>query len=173
MTAGVKPKSQGPAPRKRSMARLGAVQALYQIDLTGMTADAVLLEFLQHRMEEDLEGFRLGELDRRFFIDLVKGVASEPEPLDDMLSAVLTEDWPVERLERLLRVILRAGVYELSRRPEIPARAIIAEYVDLTRDFFGGKEPGMTNGVLDHLARSLRPEEFEGEAPPIAQPDGG
>jgi N utilization substance protein B len=90
-------------------------------------------------------------------------VAAERDALDDMLSAVLDEDWPVERLETLLRIVMRAGVYELSRRPEVPARVVITEYVDLAGAFFGGKEPGLVNGVLDRLARELHPEAFDAQ----------
>jgi N utilization substance protein B len=106
-------------------------------------------------------------------ISLVKGVAAEAASLDDMLAAVLAEDWPVERLETLLRVILRAGAYELGYRPEIPARVAITEYVNLAQAFFHGKEPGMANGVLDRLAHSLRPEEFEDEDRQPGGPGGG
>ncbi len=78
-----------------------------------------------------------------------------------MLAAVLDEDWPVERLETLLLILLRVGALELSRRPEAPVRVVVSEYVDLAGAFFGGKEPGLVNGVLDKLARALRPEAFE------------
>lgn len=154
----------------RSAARMAAVQALYQIELSGGLPDAVLREFREHRLPEVLEGLSLGDADRELLDDLVRGVMLEKEPLDDMLSAVLAEDWPIERLENLLKVILRAGTYELAFRLEIPARVTITEYVTLTQTFFDGKEPGMANGVLDGLARGLRPEEFEAGAAPPAEP---
>ncbi|MCH7796366.1 MAG: N utilization substance protein B, partial [Proteobacteria bacterium] len=95
---------------------------------------------------------------------------AERDALDDMLAAVLDENWPVERLEILLRIVMRAGAFELSRRPEVPARVVVAEYVDLAGAFFGGKEPGLVNGVLDRLARALRPEAFEArDAAPAGQ----
>ncbi len=150
---------------RRSVARLGAVQALYQIELSQALPEAVLQEFLQDRLDEDFEGLSLSAADREFLVALVSGVAANAKELDDMMSAVLVEDWPVERLETLLRLILRAGAYELAFRPEIPARVAITEYVRLTQAFFDGKEPGMTNGVLDRLAHSLREEEFEEPEP--------
>ncbi len=155
----------------RRAARLGAVQALYQIDVTGITPDGVLLEFLQHRLEDDLEGLRLGDIDRQLFADVVRGVSAEAESLDDMLSAVLAEDWPIERLERLLKVILRAGSYELAHREKVPARAVISEYVELAHGFFDDREAGMANGVLDRLARVLRAEEFD-DADSLSQLSG-
>lgn len=148
---------------KRSAARLAAVQALYQVAMTGAPAETVLAEFLEHRMAEDMDGLHVAAADRRLLADLVTGVAAEAEELDDMLTAVLDENWPVERLETLLRVVLRAGAYEVAGRRDVPARVVISEYVDLADAFFGGKEPGLVNGVLDRLARSLRPEEFEAE----------
>ena len=146
--------------QRRSAARLAAVQALYQIELSGAAPDVVLDEFLDHRLKEEVDGVRLDGADRRMLRDLVAGIAKEANTLDDMLSAVLEADWPVERLETLLRLVLRAGAYELSERHDVPPRVVIAEYVDLADAFFGGKEPGMVNGVLDRLARSLRPEAF-------------
>jgi N utilization substance protein B len=149
--------------QRRSAARLAAVQALYQIELSGTAPEVVLNEFLDHRLKEEVDGLRLDGADRRMLSDLVAGIAKEAHALDDMLSAVLEDDWPVERLETLLRLVLRAGAYELSERRDVPPRVVIAEYVDLADAFFGGKEPGMVNGVLDRLARSLRPEAFGAE----------
>ena len=152
-----------PAGAARGAARLGAVQALYQIELSGSPAETVLREFLEQRLAEEIEGISLGAADRGLFAALVRGVAAEQAPLDDLLSAVLAEGWPVERLETLLKVILRAGAYELAFRPDIPPRATITEYVNLAQAFFDGKEPGLANGVLDRLAHELRPEAFEAQ----------
>lgn len=154
------------AGRNRRLARLAAVQALYQVALTGGDPAEVLAEFLQHRLEEELEGVRLGEIDRELFADLVRQGAAQAEPLDDMIAAVLAEDWTVERLETLLRIILRLGAYELAERQDIPSRVVINEYVDLAHAFFEGKEPAMANAMLDRLAHTLRREEFEGEPGP-------
>ena len=146
---------------RRIAARMAAIQALYQIEFSDATPAAVLREFLEHRLEEELDGLILGKADRALFGALLEGASAETEALDNMLSAVLADDWPVERLETLLRVILRTGAYELAFRPEIPARVSITQYVNLAGAFFEGKEPGMVNGVLDRLAHSLRPEEFD------------
>lgn len=158
---------------RRSAARLAAVQALYQIGLTGALPETVIEEFLEHRLEEELHDLGLDDADRALLDQLVRGVTAESENLDDILSAVLAEDWPIERLELLLRVILRAGAYELAFKAEIPARVAITEYLWLAQAFFEGKEPGMTNGVLDRLARSLRPEEFEDQGSPRSEPVAG
>ncbi len=146
---------------RQSRARLAAVQALYQAELTDSPVEAVLAEFLAHRLDEEVDGVSLATADRGLLELLVRGVGKEREELDDMLAAVLDEDWPVERLETLLQILLRVGALELSRRPEAPVRVVISEYVDLANAFFGGKEPGLVNGVLDRMARALRPEAFD------------
>ncbi len=151
----------GKGGAKQSAARLAAVQALYQAELTGAPVEAVLAEFLALRLGEEIDGVSLAGADRGLLDLLVRGVGKERDELDDMLAAVLDEDWPVERLETLLRILLRVGALELSRRPEAPVRVVVSEYVDLAGAFFGGKEPGLVNGVLDKLARALRPEAFE------------
>jgi transcription antitermination protein NusB len=153
----------------RAAARLAAVQALYQMKMTGEGASSVIDDFMTHHLagpDSDPEVPGLGKADRDFFRDLVEGVASEADSLDDMLTAVLAEDWPVERLESVLGLILRAGAYELGHRPEVPPRVVVSQYVDLAHAFLDDKQTAMVNGVLDRLARHLRPEEFAGEALP-------
>src|SRR5438876_8533171 len=90
------------------------------------------------------------------FIDIVRGTCTRQGELDTMLTSALSEEWPVHRLETILRAILRAGAYELLGRPDVPPRVVISEYLDVAHAFFAGKEPGMVNGVLDRLARVLR-----------------
>lgn len=147
--------------QKRKAARLAAVQAVYQLEITGIQPDMVVVEFLQHRLQDEVDGFKLGEVDRELFAELVRGVHAERQDLDDMIAAVLAEGWEVERLERLLRIILEAGAFELAYRQKVPARSVISEYVAIADSFFNGKEPGMVNGMLDRLGRDLRTEEFE------------
>jgi N utilization substance protein B len=150
-----------PPPGKgRSTARLAAVQALYQIELSEGEADQVIAEFTGHRLGESIEGEKLAKPDAALFAELVRGVVLNRRDLDDMIAAVLTEDWTIERLEILLRCLLRAGAHELADRPDVPARVVISEYVDLADAFYGEKETGLVNGVLDKLARELRPAEL-------------
>lgn len=149
----------------RRQARLAAVQALYQVELGEATPESVVLEFLQHRLDEDNEGLVIGKVDRTLFGDLVKRVAGRREELSDMIAGALSEGWHVERLETLLRIILLCGAYELSDRPDVPARAVIHEYVELAKAFFDEREPNLVNGVLDRLAHVLRAEELGAEGP--------
>lgn len=155
------PASRQDPARMRRIARLAAAQALYQIEVAGVGADAVLLEFLEHRLDDEIDdGLKLADMDRALFKDLVGGVALRKAELDGLLEPLLLPDWTLERLEMLLRVILRAGAYELAQRTDVPPKVAITEYVDLAHDFFGGREPALVNGVLDSLARSVRAEAF-------------
>lgn len=153
----------------RAAARLAAVQALYQMSMTGEGVETVIDDFLTHHLagpNRDLDVPELGKADWDFFRDLLDGVTREAESLDDMLTAVLDEDWPVERLESVLKLILRAGAFELGHRPEVPPRVVVSQYVDLAHAFLDDRQTAMVNGVLDRLARHLRPEAFAGEALP-------
>ena len=71
-----------------------------------------------------------------------------------------SSDWPLPRIDITLRAILRSGAYELKCRADVPARVVISEYVDVAKAFFDADVQGMVNGVLDALARVLRPAEF-------------
>ncbi|HTQ34398.1 MAG TPA: transcription antitermination factor NusB [Stellaceae bacterium] len=152
---------QSASGRRRSVARLGAVQALYQLTLNpGLGAEVVVGEFLHHRLGQEIDGELYGEADEALFTDIVRGVARHRERLDETLSASLSEEWPLRRLETILRLILEAGAYELAYRPDIPSRVTLSEYVAIAYAFFDGKEPGLANGVLNRLARALRADEF-------------
>ena len=147
--------------RRRSVARLAAVQALYQLELNPeLEPEAVVREFARHRLGREIDGEEYGEADPELFADVVRGAAMRREQLDETLSAVLSDEWPLLRLEAVLRAILRAGAYELAWRPDIPPRVAISEYTTIAHAFFTGKEPGLANGVLDRLGRMLRPVEF-------------
>ena len=151
----------GAATRRRSVARLAAVQALYQIDLSAAEPEAVIGEFLKHRLGREIDGEQYGEADPALFADIVRGTVDRRADLDQAISGALTPDWPLARLETVLRAILRAGAYELLARSDVPARVAISEYLDIAHAFFAGKEPGLVNGVLDRLAHVLRPGDFE------------
>jgi transcription antitermination protein NusB len=147
--------------RRRSVARLTAVQALYQLELNrGVDPEAVVREFARHRFGQEIDGDQYGEADPALFSDIVRGVAAGQERLDATISAVLTEEWPLSRLDSVLRAILRAGVYELAHRRDVPPRVSISEYTAVAHAFFVGKEPGLANGVLDRLGHTLRAAEM-------------
>lgn len=155
-----KPASQATQASARRLARLAAVQALYQLEVNGGEASRVILEFLQHRLSEPIDGLTLEELDRQFFGDLVAGVSKDGAELDEVVKPALVDGWPLERLESIIRLILRCGAFELWQRPDVPARVVINEYLEVAHAFYEDKEPAFINGVLDRLAHSLRDEEL-------------
>lgn len=152
----------------RSAARLNAVQALYQMAISGGTAEGIIGQFdatgPKGRADDDDEP--VAEADKVLFAELVRGTGDKIAEVDEMLSACLDDAWPVERMEILLRAILRCGAYELFSQPGVPARVVISEYIRVADAFFEGKEPSLVNAVLDRLARVLRPEELAGEDSP-------
>jgi N utilization substance protein B len=145
---------------QRGAARLAAVQALYQMELSGATLPEVLAEFETYRLGKEVDGEQYRNADAAFFRDIVSGVVRDQRELDPAIHASLTEGWPLARVDATLRAILRSGAYELASRTDVPARVVITEYVDVARAFFEAEITGMVNGVLDALARTLRPEEF-------------
>ena len=171
MSAAARRPDQGIHRDTRRQARLAGVQALYQVELGHATPDSVVMEFVEHRLDEEIDGLVIGKIDRTLFGELVKGVNGRRTDLTDMVAGALSTGWHVDRLETLLRIILLCGAYELSDRPAIPARAVIHEYVELAKAFFDDREPNLVNGVLDRLAHLLRPEELG--ANPAAPGDDG
>lgn len=158
------PKPDPKDPRKanrRGAARLAAVQALYQMDIAGTGLDEILAEFESHWLGGEVEGDKYLPAEAAFFRDIVRGVVADQRLLDPAIDQALAKGWPLKRVEALLRAVLRAGCYELRSKPDIPARVIVSEYVDVANAFVDRDETGMVNAVLDMLARSSRNQEFE------------
>lgn len=152
-----------PATARHSQARLAALQALYQIDMTGTAAGVVIPEFIEHRFADGDPETGPGEnTNAKLFAVLVHGVCDRREELDVGLRPMLPEDWPLSRLELLMRAILRLAAFELNARPEVPAAVVLTEYVNLAHEFLSRAEAGMVNAVLDRLARHARPGELTG-----------
>ena len=142
--------------RARTVARLASVQALYQMEITSAGAETVVREFSDHRFDADLEGERLAEADETFFAEIVRGVVEHQAAIDRAVAKRLASGWRLERLDATLRAILRAGAFELTRRPNVPLEVAIDEYVEIAKSFFEGPEPGVVNGVLDGIAKEAR-----------------
>ena len=155
------PRDVKPA-NKRGSARLGAVQALYQMEIAGTELADVVAEFEAFRLGGEIDGITYREADPVFFREIVAGVVAYQRDIDPRVDTALVEGWPLKRVDVTLRQILRAGVFELLKRKDIPARVVITEYVDVAKAFFAEDEPKIVNGVLDRIARELRGGEFEG-----------
>ncbi|WP_181702919.1 transcription antitermination factor NusB [Chthonobacter albigriseus] len=149
---------------QRGAARLAAVQALYQLELGGGDIVSVVSEFEAFRLGKELDGVEYRQADAAWFRDIVAGVVGEQRTIDPLVHTALVEDWPLKRVDATLRAILRCGTYELLRRPDVPGKVIITEYIDVARAFFTDDEPKLVNGVLDRLAHEIRPDEFPAEA---------
>ena len=146
----------GSARQARSVARLAAVQALYQMETGGAGAEAVIREFSDHRFNRDMEGVRLAHADESFFGALVRGVVADQDAVDAAVRRRLASGWRLDRIDATARSILRAGAYELIRRRDVPAEVAIDEYVEIAKSFFEGPEPGFINAALDAIARDER-----------------
>lgn len=156
-------KTDRPKANRRGAARLGAVQALYQMDVAGTDLVTTLAEFENHRLGKDLEGDELIGADVTFFRELVSGVVKLQRRVDQQIDEAIERGWPLTRLDLTLRAVLRAAVYELIERRDVPPRVVISEYVDIARAFFDdGDEPGLANAILDAIARRVREDELAG-----------
>ena len=146
--------------RARSAARLAAVQALYQHDMETTPVALLLDQFHMHRLggeiDPDIEDARYEDAEVSFFDDLVKGVIARRDEIDGLLSGKLAAGWKVERLDKTMLQILRAGAWELLARADVPTPSAIREYVDVAHAFFEAREAKFVNGVLDAVARDVR-----------------
>ena len=136
------------------------MQALYQMDMTGIDLTDVITEFETHRLGKEIEDCQYRDAEPAFFRDLVEGVVREQLRVDPLIDKQLAEGWRLTRVDSILRAILRAGAYELLVRSDVPARVVITEYVDIAHAFFSEEEPKVVNGILDRLAHTARPKEF-------------
>ena len=144
----------------RHCARLAAVQALYQMEMNGAGAEEVAQEFIEHRLAE----FPVAP-DQDFFSAILNGVPQHQVEIDRAIASALSERWRLERVDSILRAILRSAVFELVARLDVPAKVVIDEYVAVADAFFGGEEPGFVNASLDAIARRKRAPEFGLETP--------
>jgi N utilization substance protein B len=147
--------------RLRASARLAAVQALYQMEFSGQGTEEVIAEFVAMRLDGENDGETLHEADAAFFAEIVRGVIANQVEIDRAVDQFLADDWPLARVEAILRALLRAGAFELLLRTDVPARVALNEYTDLSAAFFGEAETVFANGVLNKLARAHRAPEFE------------
>ncbi len=130
----------------RRAARLAAVQTLYQIEYGQELSDGM-------HLDEGQEGHKFHN---GLMKEILLTVQDRRTVIDEILSGSLDTEWSLERLEVILRAILRAGVAELIMSTKTPTALLISDYVDVAHAFFGGKEPGLVNAVLDRVAKKVR-----------------
>ncbi len=141
---------------KRAAARLNAVQALYQMDLTGKAINEILAEFESFWMGKEIEGETYFPAEGKLFKQIVEGVLKEQRLLDPVVDKILSDGWPLKRIESVMRATLRAGSYELIFKKDIPLKVVISEYVNIANAFFGRDEVNMINAVLDKIGHEAR-----------------
>lgn len=142
--------------QKRAAARLLAVQALYQFDMEGTLLPTLLDEFHRHRAGMEIDEAQFAQADIAFFDDVVKGTVARRDEIDGLISHKLSDGWSLARLDKTQLQILRAGVYELLARADVPTGAVISEYLDVSHAFFDARDTKFVNGVLDAVAKGVR-----------------
>ncbi len=150
--------------RPRTGARVAAVQALFQSEQSGESAETVMDQFIRHRIgpEEDrgFEDGRVPEATIPLFTAILRATAADGPRVDALIRERLAKEWTLERLDPVLRALLRAAAAEMLTPKEPPARVVINEYMDVARGFMDEQGARFANGVLDALAHALRPDEF-------------
>jgi len=154
--------TETPKTRPRTFSRVAAVQALYQAEQAQQSAETVIDQFIRHRLGAagDSDEGQLPEAQIPLFAHIVRTATLQQDTLDTLIANALPETWPMDRLDPVLRALLRAAGAELFLADGPPAKVVINEYVDVAHSFFSGEEPRLTNGVLNRLAHHLRPTEF-------------
>jgi len=142
--------------QSRSAARLAAVQALYQLEMEATPLRVLLHEFHQHRLGATIEDVEYADAEIDFFDDVVAGVDARREEIDAIIATRLASGWSLERLDKPMRQILRAGTYELLARADVPTGSVISEYLDVAHAFYDKREAGFVNGLLDAVAKAVR-----------------
>ena len=156
---------RGPKTRARTASRVAAVQALFQSEQAGDSPETVIDQFIRHRLgalpgQDGYEDGRVPDAEATLFQRVVREASRQQDTIDRLLVEALPADWPLARLDPVLRALLRAAGAELTMKDGPPAKVVINEYLDVARGFFTGPEPGLANAVLDRMARDLRAEEF-------------
>lgn len=130
----------------RSLARERAMQALYQWQMTGQDLTDIEQQFID---EQDMKN-----VDKKYFKELLHGVPKRIEEFDTLCTELLSR--PIEQVDPVERAILRIGLYELTKRVDIPYRVVINEAVELAKSFGGEAGHKFINGTLDKASKSLR-----------------
>jgi N utilization substance protein B len=141
---------------RRRTTRLAAVQALYQMDIGGISVDAALEDAVSGRLPAGEDGPIDSDVDADLFRLLVDGVVAQQGAIDTMIAKHLASGWKLERIDAVTRAILRAGVVEAWRRKDTPVPVLIDEYVEIAKAFFDGVEPKFVHATLDACAKSVR-----------------
>lgn len=154
------PEKSAEKRQMKSASRLYAVQALFQMEVSGQTIDAICREFETHRFGATYEEGEFAEGNVDHFRAVVENAVNWQASIDQLTDRALVAKWPIDRIDPVLRALFRAAGAEITQMAT-PPKVAITEYVDVAKAFFpDGKEPKFVNAVLDHLAHEARPEGF-------------
>jgi N utilization substance protein B len=144
----------------KSASRLYAVQALFQMESSGQTVQTICREFESHRFGATYDEGEFVEGNVDHFREVVEKAVNWQAKIDQLTDRALVAQWPIDRIDPVLRALFRAAGAELVDMVT-PPKVTITEYVDVAKAFFpDGKEPKFVNAVLDHMAHEARPEAF-------------
>ena len=142
--------------KSRSVARLAAVQALFQFEMEKTPVTKLLKEFHDHRLGAEIEDDQYADAAVDFFDDIVRGATDRRDEIDALISGKLASGWSLKRLDKTMLQILRAGAFELVARDDVETATVIDEYLDVAHAFFDKKDAGFVNGLLDGVAKQVR-----------------
>jgi len=131
------------------------------MDISGAGIAETVSEYEQLRIGQEVDGEEYLEADLAWFRGIVAGVVNEQKVLDPIIHKKLPKDWPLSRIDMLLRSIMRCGAFELVSRKDVPARVVIAEYLEIAKAFYEAEEPRLVNAVLDSIGRDVRSEDMQ------------
>jgi len=138
-------------PAERRRARQFAVQAIYQWQITKLSAGQIIEQF---SVDQDLS-----KTDVPYFKELLAGVINRVDTLDEKLSPYLSRK--IEDVDMVDKAVLRLAMFELTQRTDIPHKVVLNEAIELAKDFATDESYKFVNGVLDKALRSLKLREEE------------
>lgn len=137
------------------------VQALYQMELSGQASESAIDEFIEHRIGQEIEGEQYVQADHKYFANLIRGVIERQDEIDQALARATGKSWSYDRIDAIMRAIMRASSCEFLSNGSVPVRVIIDEYLTVAGAFYSDRSDEMIflSGVLYRMAREFRPSD--------------
>ncbi len=151
---------QNPALLKRSLARLMAVQILYQKDFnsSNQNLDKIKNDVIENYVldcGDDISSYK-NKIDEKFLENLLSGVSMVETNLDEKIINNLKAGWSLKALEEPILQILRCAIFELNYVKNVPAKVVLDEYVSIAASFFDSKKVTFVNAIIDKIAKDLK-----------------
>ena len=136
----------------KSLTRLVIVQALYQMEMAGTDVSDIVSSLEDRCIFDNNFDYLISHISKKLLKDTINGVIDNQNQIDSIIKKNLSSNWRFNRLDKILKAILRAAVYEISHKLSTPSKVIINEYIDITYSFYSQKEPKFVNAILDKIA---------------------